>query len=888
MIEKAWRFETPEQVFAAADSHPAGLSAAEVAARQKRYGPNKLPEQKGRSLFTIFIDQFKSPLIYVLIAADAIVFLLREYTDGFIILFILLFNAVLGTIQEGRAQNTLAALTRFVETRAEVLREGREVNLPDTEVVPGDVILLQEGERVPADARLIEVRSLKAQEAALTGESEPVTKIDRAIPADTLPTAEQKNMVFKGTTVAVGAARAVVTATGIETVIGRISKSIAGIETEIPLTANLKRLAKLVVYIVLALIVLIFILGILDNTPLKEMFVTAVAISVAAVPEGLPLVLTVTLAAGVWRMAKRRVLVKKLQAVESLGQAHEIAVDKTGTITKNELVVQKVVTAERTFDIAGVGYEPVPRIPDPDPAIRTIARIAALCSNARVLPNDTEGGYRLIGDPTEGAMHTFAAKAGMPKEELLKTRELVTDWPFDYQKKLHLALFREGGVLIAAVSGAPEVILKHCDTIANASGTQPLTEEVRKAMESNFYALSKEGLRVIACAHLEHAPANVNPDNLPPLTFAGLLAMRDALREGIREKVERAADAGIKVTMITGDHAITAKTLATQAGIYHEGDDLLTGTDLDTLPAEELARRIPQTSVFARVTPEHKMKIIQERRNRGEVIAMTGDGVNDAPSLVAADLGIAMGKIGTEVAKEASDLVLMDDNFGDILNAVEEGRNMRQGLRHTITYLFSSNLGEIILIITALIVKLPLPLLAAQIIWMNVVTDTFFDISLALEPKNPELMKKHANVRRSLFDRLTAVRLLVIAPIIAFGSFWLFQSEIADPVRARTFALTSLVVFQWFNSMNCRSEEKSIFTMNPFSNKFLAGTLVWVIVLHSFAVYNPFMNDVLRISPLSPMDWLRILGVGIFVVIGEEIRKFFYRRKLASPARATA
>lgn len=871
--------KSPEEILRVLNGSLGGLTQEEAQKRLSKFGSNKLPEQKGKSFLSIFVDQFKSPLIYVLIVADILVFFLKEFTDAFIILFILIFNAVLGTIQEGRAQNTLAALKKFVETRAEVLRAGKEFNIPDNEVVPGDIILLQEGEMVPADARLIEVRNLKTQEAALTGESEPVRKIEEKLSDKELPTAEQKNMVFKGTTVAVGAGKAVAVAIGKETIIGKISQKIAEIDTEIPLVKNLKQLARVVVIIVAVLIALIFTLGIIQGKNVKEMFIAAVAISVAAVPEGLPLVLTVTLATGAWRMAKRRVLVKKLQAVEALGQAQVIAVDKTGTITKNELVINKVIVGDKDYPISGVGYEPKPAIENPNEDLKIAAQVAAFCSNAHIAYSE-DSGYRLTGDPTEGALLAFAWKAGLPREELSKTYKLINDWPFDYNRKFHLALYEKNNRPFLALTGAPEVILNLCKKYLKSDRILTLGEKEKNDFEKRFLELSGEGLRVIGFAFLDGAPKSINQDSLPPLTFGGLFAMHDGLRPGIKEDVEKAKSVGIRVIMITGDHAVTAKTIAEQAAIWNEGDDILTGADLDTLPKGELEARLPRATVFARVTPEHKMQIIQDYRRRGQIIAMTGDGVNDAPPLVAADLGIAMGKIGTEVAKEASDLVLMDDNFRDILGAVEEGRNLRQGIRRTITYLFSSNLGEILVILLALLANMPLPLLAAQLIWMNVVTDTFFDISLALEPKDPGLMKKKARIPKKLFDRLVATRLSIIAPIIALGSFWLFQNQIQDPTRARTFALTGLVVFQWFNSLNCRSEEKSIFTLNPFSNKFLLATLSWVIILHAFAIYSPFMNKILKVDPLNFKDWLQIISIAITVVVAEEIRKFFYRRKI--------
>ena len=584
-------------------------------------------------------------------------------------------------------------------------------------------------------------------------------------------------------------------------------------------------------------------------------------------------------------MAKKRVLVKKLQAVEALGQAQEIAVDKTGTITKNELVVQRVIVGNREFTIDGVGYDFFPTVKNPPPELIAAGRAAALCSNARVTKEAEGDHYRLVGDPTEGALTVLAAKLGIKKEGIIENAKLH-DWPFDYQKKFHLTLVETESGTDLSLTGAPEIILKLADRTIRDGATIPLDQSIKNAIVEQFLSLSQSGLRVIAFAYAANVPLGTDPDHIPALVFGGLIAMHDALRPGIREHIERAHDAGIRVFMITGDHAVTAKAIAGEAGIYRDGDDVLTGDELDTLPATELERRIGNATVFARVTPEHKMQIIQDYRKRGEIIAMTGDGVNDAPSLVAADLGIAMGKIGTEVAKEASDLILLDDNFGDVLSAVEEGRNMRQGIRRTITYLFSSNIGEILLIAIALLFRDPLPLLAAQLIWMNVVTDTFFDISLALEPKDTSLMQKGVRIPKRLFDTTIATRLLLIAPVIAGISFILFRGALTDPVKARTIALTSLVIFQWFNSLNCRSEQKSIFSMNPFSNKFLLATLIGVAVLHSFALYNPFMNEILRISPLSIKEIGEIAILGCTIIGIEEVRKFFHRRRIAHLASA--
>lgn len=872
-----WHSESIEGALSRLHTSGAGLSTDEAKKRLAAAGPNKLPEEKRKSLLFVFLGQFQSPLIYLLLVADVTVFILHEFVDAYIILFILLFNALLGTIQEGKAARTLAALKRFTETDADVMRDGKKMTLPDKEVVPGDIILLQEGEKIPADARIIEAHNLKLAEAALTGESTPVRKTVDALPAWSLPTSEMRNMVFKGTSIAVGYGKAVVVATGLGTMIGGISKRIAEIDTEIPLTKNLRDLARTVVIIVAILVLIFFAIGVFEGKAPKEMFIAAVAIAVAAVPEGLPLVLTVVLAAGVWKMAKKRVLVKKLQAVEALGQADVIAVDKTGTITKNELTIRSVVMSDGEYAIEGRGYETQPKIQNPSPHLLLAAQIASLCSNAHLSLASDGSGYRVVGDPTEGAMDVFAEKTGIQKEELLKEYLLIDEWPFDYEKKYHLALHREQGVPFLAATGAPEVILSRASHALHGEKEMPLEGDLRKNLESKFLALSEKGMRVIAFAYKRNAPEKIDQANPPPLTFGGFYVMQDPLREHIAEYIVKAKDAGLRIIMITGDHIVTAEAIAREAGILNEGEKGMTGEEMDALFADDRDSRILAASVFARVTPEHKVKIIEAYRRAKQVIAMTGDGVNDAPSLVAADLGIAMGKIGTEVTKEAADLILMDDNFGDILAAIEEGRNLRQGIKRSISYLFSSNAGELLVIATALLLGMPLPLLAGQIIWMNLVTDTFFDISLALEPHDPAFMKKGVMSNKLLGGAMGA-RFLTIAPLMAIGTLWLFFMHRDSLDEARTVALTALVIFQWFNAWNCRSERTSVFKLNPFSNKFLLSTLAWVAILHMLALYTPLLNRILRTTPLSPGEFLPIFLIGFGILLADEIRKLVARR----------
>ena len=911
-MKDTWYSKTLPEIFQSLRSSEHGLSKTETTSRLQEYGPNKLPEAKVDGLAVIFLRQFQSSLIYILLAASMIVFVIGETIDGSIILAVLLFNAIIGTIQEGKAQNTLLVLKKFVETKATVFREGKELIISDSDVVTGDIIILQEGEKVPADARIITATNLNIDEAALTGESEPTRKIADTMDGAELPTADQKNMIFKGTHVLAGNGRAIVVATGIETVIGKISKEIAAIDTEIPLKTNIRDLSRLIIITVASISALLFLLGITSGKSAKEMFATVVSLSVSIIPEGLPIVMTLVLATGVWRMSKRNALVKKLQAVEALGQARIIAVDKTGTITKNEMVIQKVYVDGNVFEIGGIGYEPKgevrlgEHIIDPlnHPELLFAGKIAAFCANARVMFSEEEKMWRIAGDPTEAAMLVFAQKLGFHKEDLERESPLVGEIPFDYNLKYHATIRRTAGQKFLTVVGAPEVILNLCQ----------ITKAEKQKLESVFISMSQEGLRVVALAAHQGEPrlwrAETNdalaslelgrsgpevlaPDIINSLTFVGFFGMKDALRPEVADAMRKATSAGIRVVMITGDHSITAQAIAQEAGIYHDGDIILTGLDIDVFSDIELSEKLTKTSVFARVTPEHKLRIIRAYKARGEIVAMTGDGVNDAPSLVAADLGVAMGKIGTEVAKEASDIVLLDDNFGSIVSAVEEGRSIYKTIKKVILYLFSTSWGEALTIIGALLLGYPLPLLPAQIIWLNFVTDGFLDVALAMEPKEDGLLRENfERPKKYLVDKLMAQRMFLMAVPMMIGTLFLFHVYFSagggsasggenDLAKAWTISLTTLAVFQWFNAWNCRHESKSIFQMRPFSNKFLVGATLTVIFLQLLLIYNPVMQRLLRTVPLALSEWLVILAIAASIVLVEEIRKFFYRRRTA-------
>jgi Ca2+-transporting ATPase len=883
-----WHFLTAEKVFLTVDSSESGLSEVEVKKRLKVYGPNSLPSEKPRSVFSLFISQFESPLIYILLISSVIVLFMGEIVDSLIIMFVLLFNAVIGVFQEGRAQNTLMALKQYVKTNATVVRGGEEFVVPDYEVVPGDILILQEGDRIPADARIISSQNLKLDEASFTGESEPVHKVLEVMEGKDLPASEQKNMVFMGTHVVSGNGRAVVVGTGLSTVIGGIAKQISSIDTEVPLKANIRQLSKIIIYVMVVINVILFTVGIMTGYSVKEMFIVIVSISVSAIPEGLPIVITLVLATGVWRMSKRNALVKRLQAVEALGQAKVIAVDKTGTITKNELVVRRVWINGDLFEVEGEGYEPKGAVKLHGRQINTgdqaeflfLAKMAGLGSSARLFYVEDKKTWRIAGDPTEAAMLVLSEKVGFKKEELIKESPLVSEIPFDYKLKYHATVNLLEGKRVMIVAGAPEAILSLSTKTRQNGNDDHLSEEEKERLEGIFSNLSEEGFRTIAIAVRTEAPEEVDQNAVSSLSFVGFVGMQDTIRQEAPLAVKDANNAGIRVVMITGDHKITGTAIARAAGIYHDGDTVLTGADVDNMTSDELKEKLSNTTVFARVTPEHKKKIIDIYKQRGEVIAMTGDGVNDAPSLVAADLGVAMGKIGTEVAKEASDIILLDDNFGSIVAAVEEGRNIYQTIKKVILFLFSTSLGEIFTIAVALFTGLPLPLMASQIIWLNFVTDGFLVAPLALEPKGKKLMSGWKQMNKYFVDRMMVGRGLLMSISMVAGTIMLFCYYLNfDTEKALTISLTSLAVFQWFNAWNCRSEGKSIFNKNWFSNKFLVVATALAILAQLAAIYVPFMQKILQTVPLNSFDWYLVLSVGSSIIIVEEIRKIFYQRK---------
>lgn len=879
-----WYNKTEGQIFNELESSNTGLSSKQVLHKRKKYGENNLPEEKGATYLQIFFNQFKSPLIYILLVSSVIVLVMGDMESAIVIGIVLVVNAVIGTFQEGKAQNTLNALKKLVNTKATVLRENIEMIVDAVELVPGDIIILSEGDKIPSDARIIYVERLKIDESSLTGESEPVIKNTEIISKNNVSPQDQLNMVFRGTYVVGGNARAVVVSTGVNTLIGKISVKLQTLDIDLPLKAQIKSLSNILIIIVLVMVVLMFIFGIYSGIDMIDMFSIVVAMAVSVVPEGLPVVVTLILATGVSRMTKRNALVKNLQAVEALGQADVIAVDKTGTVTLNQMQVMEVYVASGLYQVSGQGYEPKGTIQQDSNTVNyneksdlmMLGKISSLTVDAHIsYSEENKMWQRVSGDPTEVALLVFSEKLGLNKTALEKENPKILEMPFSSETRFHATVNTVDGKNIFFIAGAPEVMLEKAIDIYTNEGKVHLSEKDKENILSKMSDMSSRGLRIITLAISDHSLNNIDASSIPKLTFVGLAGIEDAIRTEVYSAVERAKNAGIKVVMITGDHVDTARAIAKTIGVYQEGDFIITDKDFEELTPKQLSEKIVHTSVFARVTPDHKMAIINAYKDAGLVVAMTGDGVNDALSLASADLGVAMGKMGTEVAKEAADIILLDDNFGSIVYAVEEGRNIYMTIKKVLMYLLSTGLGEIFAIGGVILLGLPMPFSATQIIWLNFVTDGFLVVALAFEPKDSNLLtKKMRKNYNKLVTKEMLVRMFIMGFIMMLGTIIIFNTYLIESfLKASTMALTLLAVFQWFNAFNCRSDSKSIFQINLFSNKYLIFAFVGVIVMQFLAVYNPWFNNFLDTIPLNPTDWLTIILMALSIVFVDEIYK---------------
>jgi Ca2+-transporting ATPase len=871
-----------------------GLNSRETKRRLEQYGANQLPEKAKFSVFRLFLHQFSSFIIWVLVAAAAIAGILGEWLDAAAILAIVVLNALLGFVQEFRAERSLAALRKLSVPACRVVRDGELRIVPSPEIVPGELVFLEAGDRIPADGRIIRSTQLRTQEASLTGESTPVDKTAEALRGAETALGDRTNMAFMGTVVVKGKGKMIVTETGLATELGKIAAILQRPKEEkTPLESNLDQAGRRLVALFLFIVGGVFGLGLLRGNPLMEMLLTALSLAVAAIPEGLPAVVTVTLALGVHKMARRNALIRRLASVETLGCATVICSDKTGTLTENEMTVQRIWANGRWIGVTGVGYAPQGGFreggetvdPAREPELMEALKIGVLCNSATL--KTSNGGWEIVGDPTEGAVLTAARKAGLVKESLEAENPLLGEIPFDSDRKRMSVLRKtpEGPRLL--IMGAPDLLLERSDKIFLQGAEADLSPERKLRVEEAHRELAQLAFRILGVAFrpVPDPPPPLDESLEEKLTFVGLIAMMDPPRPEARLSIGTCEAAGIRPVMITGDHKETAVAIARELGLSKEGSLALSGTELDSVGDEELERIVERVSVYARVSAEHKLRVVRAWKKKGEVVAVTGDGINDAPAVKEANIGVAMGITGTDVTKEASDMVITDDNFASIVNAVEEGRGIYDNIVKFIKFLLSYNIAEILVILVAILVGLRdsegkafIPLTAVQILWMNLVTDGLPAIALGVDPLAPGAMARPPRrPAESIFNRRFFLHMGVISVLAAIASLvacgWGLHR---GTEAARTMTLTTLVMLELMGAQMVRS----IYGLSFFSNRWLLAALASSWVLQLCILYVPGLQSVFQVAPLGPQEWAVILGIGLAVwgiswSVNKGLRRFF-------------
>jgi len=880
-----WHNLKVEEALSRLGSSRAGLSEDEALKRLSQYGPNALTEKGKTHPLIVFLRQFASPLIYILLVAVLVeIFIMQKPTDALVILAVLTINAIIGFIQESRAEQAIEALKKLIVPHARALRGGAVTDIAAANLVPGDIILLEAGDKVPADARLIESASLSIDESILTGESVPVEKFTALIEGEAA-VADMGNMAHMGCIVVNGRGFGAVTATGMNTEIGKITSQVQEVKPPpTPLQRNISKLSKYIGIIVLSVVTILVIIGLLKGYAIDELFALAVAAAVSAIPEGLPLMVTVVLAMGIKRMAQRHALVRKLSAVETMGSVSVICSDKTGTLTESEMTLRQLYIPDRFVEITGAGYQTEGDFlisgrklePAADDSLMLALKIGCLCNDS-ILKSDGAR-YTVLGDPTEGAFLVAGVKAGLDIDNLHKEQRRLAELPFSSEKRYMATLHTcQDHSAIVFVKGAVDNVLAMCKGIRlNGVGLE-LTSEIKEKIEKANLEMASKALRVMVVAYGDCGPA---PEQLThehingALTLVALAGIIDPPRAEAKQAVSECKQAGIRVKMITGDQKATAVAIANELGLPQ--GDALTGLELNKISDQELHEHIDRISVFGRVEPLHKLRIVNALKSKGHIVAMTGDGVNDGPALRSADIGIAMGIKGTDVAREASDMVLTDDNFASIVAAVEEGRVIFNNIRRSIFYLLSTSMGELFTYILAVLAGIPLPLVAVQILWINLVTDGVCTIPLGLEPKHSNVLTEPPRRAKSgiLYSGMLT-RIAFMAFIMSMLTFTVFQwaLPLVGLEKARTIAFTLMVAIQWFNALNARSDRQSIFKIGFFSNRIVIGGIAVAILLQITVIYLPFLQNVFYTVPLTMSDWGIIILLAIGILILEELRK---------------
>ncbi|MEA4891704.1 MAG: cation-translocating P-type ATPase [Peptococcaceae bacterium] len=876
-----------------------GLGASEAKARLEKYGPNELAHKKGASIFQMFLEQFKDYMVIILIIASIVSAFVGEGADALIIIAIVIVNACLGVFQEYRAGKALEALKKMSAPNAKVVRDGEVMTVPAVDLVPGDLVLLDTGDYVPADVRISESVNLKVEEAALTGESVPVEKDADAELSGDIGLGDQVNCGFMSTLVTYGRGRGIVTTTGMNTVIGKIAEMIQEDEEEdTPLQKKLNQLGKVLGTACLAVCAVVFVMGLLRGEDLLEMFMTSVSLAVAAIPEGLPAVVTIVLAMGMQRMVKHNAIMKKLHAVETLGSTTVICSDKTGTLTQNQMTTVKMYIPGVEMSVTGEGYNPEGRLlagdQDTDlerePALVRFLEIQALCNDSRLEHDTSEGNdiWKIMGDPTEGAMIVTAAKVGMTREIMNQKQPRLQEIPFDSKRKLMTTFHKnEKGELLAYTKGAPDILVSLCTKIMDRDGSiRPITAADTEAILAENKKLASQALRVLAMAFkpVAEIPENPTPEaDEKDLVFSGLVGMIDLPRVEAMEAIKICKKAGIRVIMITGDYKDTAAAIARDLGIIESESEVMAGSDLNQMDDAQVDEAVRSVSVFARVSPEHKVRIVQAVKNNGGIAAMTGDGVNDAPALKRADIGVAMGITGTDVTKETADMIITDDNFASIVEAVEEGRVIYSNIRKFVFFLMSCNVGEILIIFLSMLFNWPIPLLPIHLLWVNLVTDAFPALALGVEKKEPGLMDEKPRdpsepiINKDMIINI-AVQSLVMTAAVLFA-FWfgcqkgggMFTE--AGVMVGRTYAFVSIITCELLRAYSARSEKYTIFKIGLFSNKSMNLATVGSFALLFVVMLVPALNEVFSVSHLAFTDWDLVILISIMPLVFGELTK---------------
>ena len=915
-----------------------GLSHEEAKARLKNHGPNELMERPRPGFFKMLLDQFNNFLVIILIIAAVVSVLLGEIIDASAIMVIVVLNAVVGVVQESKAEQALAALKKMAAPNAQVMRDGHQVTISSRELVPGDLVVIEAGNYIPADMRLVESVNLKVEEASLTGESVPVDKEAKVVLDRDIPLGDRRNSAFMSTLVTYGRGRGLVTATGMHTQIGLIAEMLQSYEEEAtPLQVKLDQLAKTLGIICLAVCGVIFIYGLIRDThfgtifhegflaylthekkDIIGLFMTAVSLAIAAVPEGLPAVVTICLALGMQKMIRRHALIRKLPAVETLGCATVICSDKTGTLTQNEMTVVQGWTSGKRFRVTGEGYNPTgqfsfndqPFDPCADPTASLLLHGAVLCNDAKLEESGEGKGertFRMVGDPTEGAMVVAAAKGGLWRQEVEKILPRVQEIPFDSERKrmttIHQAQMVPGQPskvcfdyppVVAFVKGAPDIVLDLCGHIMEDGKPTALSEEKRKEVLAANQDMARQALRVLGVAYraMDDVPSLCTSESVEKeLTFVGLLGMIDPARPEVKEAVKVGQGAGLKSVMVTGDYKDTAEAIAKEIGLLTPGGRVLTGAELDKMSEEELAAIIDKVDACCRVSPQHKTKIVDAFKARGHVVAMTGDGVNDAPALKRANIGVAMGITGTDVSKETADMVLTDDNYASIVSAIEEGRIIYSNIRKFVFFLISCNIGEILIIFLAMLTGMPIPLKPVQLLLLNLVSDGAPALALGLEKGDPDIMKRPPRPTREPVINWemqigTAVQAVVMTMAVLLAYYWALQIYPQEVEHAQTMAFVTLCMSELLRAFTARSEHYGVFSIGVFSNRWMLWAVGASFLLVLLVVYVPFLRPFFDTVGLSLRDWLLMIPFIFMASIAAEITKVYLRYKAAKLALA--